>query len=232
MENPSLRVEQSSEPHTSPEGLSEKTGAVTPAVYGYVYPDGISESGTVERFGTNGRTINGSRPLYAIPYYAHPPVPIGGQISPQADFKSYELGRNLIEQCAKVADDYARDGRLEREYACETADEIASRIRALVPIGEEMEQRKSQIEESRTAESVPLSPAWRTIDGAPRDGTIFLGWSENEVFPAAMCWERPDDDDGSHPGQHREWVYADWMLHNEAGCVNPTHWMPLPKGPS
>lgn len=28
MDNPSLRVEQSSEPHTSPEGLSEKTGAV------------------------------------------------------------------------------------------------------------------------------------------------------------------------------------------------------------
>ena len=33
------------------------------------------------------------------------------------------------EECAKVADDYARDGRMEREYACEVADELAARIR-------------------------------------------------------------------------------------------------------
>lgn len=51
-----------------------ETEPVAPAVYGYVYPDGLSESGTVERFGTNGREINGSRPLYAVPYYAAPPA--------------------------------------------------------------------------------------------------------------------------------------------------------------
>lgn len=34
------------------------------------------------------------------------------------------------ERCAAVADNYARDGRLCREYACEVADEIAARIRS------------------------------------------------------------------------------------------------------
>lgn len=40
------------------------------------------------------------------------------------------------ERCAIVADNYARNGRFDRQYACETADEIASRIRAPIP-GEE-----------------------------------------------------------------------------------------------
>lgn len=33
------------------------------------------------------------------------------------------------DRCAKLADDYARDGRTHKEYACETADELAARIR-------------------------------------------------------------------------------------------------------
>jgi hypothetical protein len=42
-----------------------------------------------------------------------------------------------IEACAKVADDYSRDGRDYKEYACETADELAARIRALLPARKE-----------------------------------------------------------------------------------------------
>jgi hypothetical protein len=34
------------------------------------------------------------------------------------------------QRCAKIADDYGREGdRLSKEFACETADEIAARIR-------------------------------------------------------------------------------------------------------
>jgi hypothetical protein len=38
---------------------------------------------------------------------------------------------DALEQAARLCDDYARDGRLERKYACEVADEIAARIRNL-----------------------------------------------------------------------------------------------------
>jgi hypothetical protein len=40
-----------------------------------------------------------------------------------------ELVGGVHVECARVADDYARDGRFEKEFACETADEIAARIR-------------------------------------------------------------------------------------------------------
>jgi isocitrate/isopropylmalate dehydrogenase len=36
-----------------------------------------------------------------------------------------------LERAAQVADNYARDGRTHKELACETADEIAARIRSL-----------------------------------------------------------------------------------------------------
>ena len=39
--------------------------------------------------------------------------------------------REGLEMAAALADNYGRDGRLSKEYACETADEIAARIRAL-----------------------------------------------------------------------------------------------------
>jgi hypothetical protein len=38
-----------------------------------------------------------------------------------------------LEKAAQLCDGYAREGRLSQEYACETADEIAARIRALAP---------------------------------------------------------------------------------------------------
>lgn len=50
-------------------------------------------------------------------------------------FASPELIGNAIaaerEACAKIADEYGREGdRFAKEYACETADELAARIRA------------------------------------------------------------------------------------------------------
>lgn len=39
--------------------------------------------------------------------------------------------REALERAAMVADNYARDGRTHKEFACETADEIAARIRSL-----------------------------------------------------------------------------------------------------
>ncbi len=74
-------------------------------------------------------------------------------------------------------------------------------------------------------------PGWRPISTAPKDGTVFLGWSEREWFAQPICWERPNCDDGSHPGEPNEWVYADFDLHARTGVVSPTHWMPIPAPP-
>jgi len=52
-------------------------------------------------------------------------------LTPHSTAVSAALRAQVIEECAKVADNYARDGRVYKEYACETADEIAARIRSL-----------------------------------------------------------------------------------------------------
>lgn len=73
--------------------------------------------------------------------------------------------------------------------------------------------------------------AWQPIETAPKDGTIILGWSEYEHFPAPMCFGRPRDDDGAHKGARTTWNYADYLLDRAAGEVFPTHWQPLPAPP-
>lgn len=45
-----------------------------------------------------------------------------------------------IERAAKVCDDSFRDGSLTRTYECETADELAARIRALPTTAETGEE--------------------------------------------------------------------------------------------
>lgn len=71
------------------------------------------------------------------------------------------------------------------------------------------------------------------MQSAPRDGTVVLGCSLYDTFPQAICWQRPSPayDDGSHEGEFNRWVYADWLLHREAGEIKPIFWMPLPPMP-
>lgn len=66
----------------------------------------------------------------------------------------------------------------------------------------------------------PHNNKWRSIESAPKDGSIFLGWQSLEPFPVAIRWSCG------------EWVYADCALRGavgEAGEV--THWMPFPTLP-
>jgi hypothetical protein len=48
--------------------------AVEPFAYAYRYPSFPPAGATVIRFGTNGREINGSKPIEAIPLYTAPPA--------------------------------------------------------------------------------------------------------------------------------------------------------------
>lgn len=63
---------------------------------------------------------------------------------------------------------------------------------------------------------------WRTLDTAPKDGTIVLG-----------CEER----DGEYRVFEMAWMYAGtwgwrWSDPMWDGSYDPTHWMPRPLAPS
>lgn len=47
------------------------------------------------------------------------------------DWMNNRARNAALEEAAKVADDYRRDGTNPKEYAVETADELAARIRQL-----------------------------------------------------------------------------------------------------
>lgn len=64
---------------------------------------------------------------------------------------------------------------------------------------------------------------WEPIDTAPKDGTEILAWDRMVL---RVAWQNPWDDgnEGWHLGQFL-------MFGNETTHCQPTHWMPLPKGP-
>lgn len=51
----------------------------TPFAYAYRYPAWPPEGATVIRFGTQGREINGSKPIETIPLYRHPAIRNGDE---------------------------------------------------------------------------------------------------------------------------------------------------------
>lgn len=71
---------------------------------------------------------------------------------------------------------------------------------------------------------LPALPVWRTMDSAPRDGSMFLGYQETPGdFERKMeiclwlSWEKNDGESGGFFTSH-------------SGLM-PTHWMPLPTPP-
>jgi hypothetical protein len=76
-----------------------------------------------------------------------------------------KVEREALERAAQVADNYARDGRTHKELACETADEIAARIRSLA-----VKEGAAQ---------------WQDISTAPKDGSKILAWDGDYVIVRA-----------------------------------------------
>lgn len=61
----------------------------------------------------------------------------GEELSADVAALLHQVRRETIETCAKICDGYGREGdRLAREFANETADELASRMRAMLRNGE------------------------------------------------------------------------------------------------
>jgi hypothetical protein len=73
---------------------------------------------------------------------------------------------------------------------------------------------------------------WQPIDTAPKDGTIVLGYFDNDdetFFMSEIMWIKSD-----------EWFIgsasaplgpSQWFSLLRQGIVIPTHWMPLPAPP-
>ena len=71
---------------------------------------------------------------------------------------------------------------------------------------------------------------WQPMSSAPKDGSVFLGLRRSWDFPQPVCWQQPDCDDGSHPGEMWAWVYADWVMHEaDSNGIDPEFWQPMPR---
>jgi hypothetical protein len=86
-------------------------------------------------------------------------------------------------------------------------------LRRMIEWGDDYNQAvKDAADAARAALTQPAQPApsaWRPIETAPKDGTIFLATEGSAMV--TTYW---------HPNQ---WKAVDW--------ANPTHWMPLPPPP-
>ncbi len=148
------------------------------------------------------------------------------------------FGRRAIDKsCGEVVHDLDPDGPISDETF-----KVVERIDEPNFMGEKAAiERAEQLADEYTADAI-LSltsgmisgEGWRTIESAPKDGSVFLGWHKLWVFPQPCCWESPVGDDGSHRGKTDAWVYADWALHNECdpSGVDITHWQLLPSPPA
>lgn len=59
---------------------------------------------------------------------------------------------------------------------------------------------------------------WQTIDTAPRDGTIILGYEIGVVAQTEF--------------KHGEWSLSGYCWNDHSQYFYPSHWMPLPTLPS
>lgn len=62
---------------------------------------------------------------------------------------------------------------------------------------------------------------WRTIESAPKDGTVFLGYRDGR-YRECYRVEREEE----------TWFFGGTIgAHKNAPWLRPTHWMPLPEAP-
>ena len=78
---------------------------------------------------------------------------------------------------------------------------------------------------------------WKTIDSAPKDGSIFQAWVEQATPPACDWmdkggwWEaecRYGEDEAFQVYGRIDYDMDDWETRYD---LKPTHWMPLPEPP-
>jgi len=98
--------------------------------------------------------------------------------------------------------------------------------------------------QSNEQDGPQLSPAWRTIDTAPRDGTPFIGafWSirwadSHRKGDVVRCWYQPEFEAFISSCREMQmlngYTFADGLTRQlHSPVIEPvTHWMPLPAPP-
>jgi hypothetical protein len=91
---------------------------------------------------------------------------------------------------------------------------------------------KKLLREAGVAYLRPTLGQWLPIGTAPKDGTVVLGFANNEdgtVFLSEIMWCKKNETiigvTGNEAGPNQ------WFSLLLSGSVRPTHWMPLPKPP-
>jgi len=76
---------------------------------------------------------------------------------------------------------------------------------------------------------------WPPIDTAPRDGTIILTVSNNEIYVTRWSKEQNywqfRDALQKKVGDELQYEYSWFTYIGGLGSINPTHWKPLPQPP-
>jgi hypothetical protein len=72
--------------------------------------------------------------------------------------------------------------------------------------------------------AAPVPPGWMPIETAPKDGTAVLLWRLYDAGQITQAYWRRDTSDGTSAWGGSGWSFGE-------GCMQPTHWMPLPSPP-
>jgi hypothetical protein len=80
--------------------------------------------------------------------------------------------------------------------------------------------------------------SWRSIETAPKDGTLIDVFAEGYRFANVKWGQESDDSDGEpDPDSEFEWVHLDWHTTYDGWYwtginYEPSHWMPVPRAPA
>jgi hypothetical protein len=72
-------------------------------------------------------------------------------------------------------------------------------------------------------------PSWRTIESAPRDGTLIMVANQFGAWPAR--YQELAQSGFKFPSPWRCYLLNKEHMPKEGRSAPPTHWMPLPEGP-
>lgn len=68
---------------------------------------------------------------------------------------------------------------------------------------------------------------WKSIDSAPKDGTLVIVWAEDFDYPVLAQWST----EAHHLHQRYFWGTGNRAHWLDLYAAQPTHWQPLPEPP-
>lgn len=74
---------------------------------------------------------------------------------------------------------------------------------------------------------------WQPMETAPKDGTHFLAWDKDSIWPDVLHWEDYDEETQKDEGVEGYYTYSEDLIADvvPADIENFVGWMPLPPAP-